>query len=383
MVNPEWADLDQGLFSISVAAELAGLHPQTLRIYEREGLLDPVRSAGGTRRYSRNDITRLHEICTLTGDGLNVAGIRRVLELQEETQRLKAELARLKHASRGQPPADRAGSGQHLLDRLPGDAHLAGDVGLGETVRGQAADQVTALGVQLLRQPEVLQRLRADLLETAERFLVGIGFWVLSHEPSLTTPCCQCQPLVVTSGGRLGLACPLPAGQPRAYSTCRHDTAQTLRLSSLDVPSSRRRGPRRRGPFWQQPARSVPSLWPGGLMSGSRRPATAPGRVSYDDGVLRISRRAGARLVLAGEIDEETYPALVSSLGEVAAGAAEVHIDLSAVRYCDLAGLRAMIRLAGPGRRRVVLHGIPEQLDEVLRVLGWDGTPGLIVHRPA
>ncbi len=103
MVNPEWADLDQGLFSISVAAELAGLHPQTLRIYEREGLLDPVRSAGGTRRYSRNDITRLHEICTLTGDGLNVAGIRRVLELQEETQRLKAELARLKHASRGQP----------------------------------------------------------------------------------------------------------------------------------------------------------------------------------------------------------------------------------------------------------------------------------------
>ncbi len=84
-------------------------------------------------------------------------------------------------------------------------------------------------------------------------------------------------------------------------------------------------------------------------MSGSRRPATAPGRVSYDDGVLRISRRAGARLVLAGEIDEETYPALVSSLGEVAAGAAEVHIDLSAVRYCDLAGLRAMIRLAGPG----------------------------------
>jgi len=104
MVNPDWADLDKGLFSISVAAELAGLHPQTLRIYEREGLLDPGRSPGGTRRYSQNDITRLHEICALTGDGLNVAGIRRVLELQEETRQLKAEVVRLRQARRGQQP---------------------------------------------------------------------------------------------------------------------------------------------------------------------------------------------------------------------------------------------------------------------------------------
>jgi MerR family transcriptional regulator, heat shock protein HspR len=96
MVNPGWADLDRGLFSISVAAELAGLHPQTLRIYEREGLLDPARSAGGTRRYSRRDIERLAEICTLTADGLNLAGIRRVLELQEETRQLQAELAQLR-----------------------------------------------------------------------------------------------------------------------------------------------------------------------------------------------------------------------------------------------------------------------------------------------
>ena len=86
MVSPGWADLDRGLFSISVAAELAGLHPQTLRIYEREGLLDPARSAGGTRRYSRRDIDRLQEICALTADGLNLAGIRRVLQLQEETR---------------------------------------------------------------------------------------------------------------------------------------------------------------------------------------------------------------------------------------------------------------------------------------------------------
>jgi MerR family transcriptional regulator/heat shock protein HspR len=96
MVSPGWGDLDRGLFSISVAAELAGLHPQTLRIYEREGLVDPERSAGGTRRYSRNDISRLQEICALTADGLNLAGIRRILELQEETRRLRAELAALR-----------------------------------------------------------------------------------------------------------------------------------------------------------------------------------------------------------------------------------------------------------------------------------------------
>jgi MerR family transcriptional regulator/heat shock protein HspR len=57
------------------------------------------RSQGGTRRYSRNDVLRLQEICTLTGEGLNMAGIRRVLQLQEETRRLRAEIARLKKLS--------------------------------------------------------------------------------------------------------------------------------------------------------------------------------------------------------------------------------------------------------------------------------------------
>jgi MerR family transcriptional regulator/heat shock protein HspR len=95
VVSPGWSDLDRGLFSISVAAELAGLHPQTLRIYEREGLIDPARSSGGTRQYSRRDIDRLRVICGLSADGLNLAGIRRVLELQEETRRLQAELAAL------------------------------------------------------------------------------------------------------------------------------------------------------------------------------------------------------------------------------------------------------------------------------------------------
>ena len=103
MVTPDWSDLDHGLFSISVAAELAGLHPQTLRLYEREGLLAPARSPGGTRRYSRNDIGRLQQICHLSDDGLNMAGIRRVLELMEETRQLQAEIARLKQAGRGSP----------------------------------------------------------------------------------------------------------------------------------------------------------------------------------------------------------------------------------------------------------------------------------------
>jgi MerR family transcriptional regulator/heat shock protein HspR len=106
MVNPGWADPDRSLFSISVAAELAGLHPQTLRIYEREGLLDPARSAGGTRWYSRRDIDRLAEICALAADGLNLTGIRRVLQLQEETRELQAELARLRRLA-GQQPATR------------------------------------------------------------------------------------------------------------------------------------------------------------------------------------------------------------------------------------------------------------------------------------
>jgi len=111
MVNPGWADLDRGLFGISVAAELAGLHPQTLRIYEREGLLDPARSAGGTRRYSRRDIDRLQQICALTADGLNLAGIRRVLQLEEETRRLQAELARLRKLAGEQPVIRPTGTG--------------------------------------------------------------------------------------------------------------------------------------------------------------------------------------------------------------------------------------------------------------------------------
>lgn len=86
----------RAVFVISVAAELAGMHPQTLRIYERKGLIDPFRTPGGTRRYSHEDIERLQLIQEMTAEGMNLEGVRRVLVLQEENRRLKKKLDRLR-----------------------------------------------------------------------------------------------------------------------------------------------------------------------------------------------------------------------------------------------------------------------------------------------
>jgi MerR family transcriptional regulator/heat shock protein HspR len=91
----------QAVYVISVAAELAGMHPQTLRIYERKGLLEPARTAGGNRRYSDEDIERLRRISELAARGMNLAGIRRVMELEEEVKRLRAELDEALAAARG------------------------------------------------------------------------------------------------------------------------------------------------------------------------------------------------------------------------------------------------------------------------------------------
>lgn len=84
----------QAVYVISVAAELAGMHPQTLRIYERRGLVQPARTQGGNRRYSDADIERLQRISDLAEQGMNLEGIRRVMELELENQRLRNELAR-------------------------------------------------------------------------------------------------------------------------------------------------------------------------------------------------------------------------------------------------------------------------------------------------
>lgn len=82
----------RAVYVISVAAELAGVHPQTLRIYERKGLLDPSRTVGGSRRYSEADIAQLRRILDLTNAGLNLEGVRRVIELEAEVDRLRAEV---------------------------------------------------------------------------------------------------------------------------------------------------------------------------------------------------------------------------------------------------------------------------------------------------
>lgn len=86
-------DRSMAVYVISVAAELAGVHPQTLRIYERKGLLGPARTLGGSRRYSDHDIETLRRIQDLTSAGLNLEGVRRVIELEAEISRLRQELA--------------------------------------------------------------------------------------------------------------------------------------------------------------------------------------------------------------------------------------------------------------------------------------------------
>ena len=86
---------DRAIYIISVAAELAGVHPQTLRIYERKGLLTPQRTRGNTRRYSERDIARLRRIQELTQQGLNLAGVMKVLELEDELDAAQERNAQL------------------------------------------------------------------------------------------------------------------------------------------------------------------------------------------------------------------------------------------------------------------------------------------------
>jgi MerR family transcriptional regulator/heat shock protein HspR len=89
----------QAVYVISVAAELAGMHPQTLRIYERRGLVQPARTQGGNRRYSDADIETLQRISDLAEQGMNLEGIRRVMELEHENARLRDELATARAAA--------------------------------------------------------------------------------------------------------------------------------------------------------------------------------------------------------------------------------------------------------------------------------------------
>ncbi len=85
----------EAVFVISVAAELTGVHPQTLRIYERRGLIEPFRTPGGTRRYSRADLDRLELIQALTEAGLNLEGVKRVMKLEEEIEEMRRDVAEM------------------------------------------------------------------------------------------------------------------------------------------------------------------------------------------------------------------------------------------------------------------------------------------------
>lgn len=109
----------------------------------------------------------------------------------------------------------------------------------------------------------------------------------------------------------------------------------------------------------------------------------------YDDGVLRITNTDDPPgLAIVGEIDESTYDGLIGALGKFAHGPGEVHVSMGGVSYCDLAGLRAIVCVTGADDdargdgRRVVLHEVPPQLAAVLRIVGWDSTPGLAMGQP-
>lgn len=98
------------------------------------------------------------------------------------------------------------------------------------------------------------------------------------------------------------------------------------------------------------------------------------------DDVLRITKSEHVPgLIIAGEIDESTYPYLLQSLATVGRRG-DVHVDLSGVEFCDLAGLRAIVTLAeadADSGRRVILHAMPSRLQRLLQILGWDTLPGL------
>lgn len=86
------------VFAIAAAAELAGMHPQTLRQYDRIGLVSPQRTRGNTRRYSLHDVTQLREVARLSAEGLSLEGIRRVLQLEDRVQELEDHIRQLERA---------------------------------------------------------------------------------------------------------------------------------------------------------------------------------------------------------------------------------------------------------------------------------------------
>ena len=95
-MNREQGDVELALYVISVAAELSGLHPQTLRQYDRIGLVSPSRARGRGRRYSLRDIALLRNVSRMVGEGINLAGIKRIIELESAMSHMAIEVAKLR-----------------------------------------------------------------------------------------------------------------------------------------------------------------------------------------------------------------------------------------------------------------------------------------------
>ena len=144
MADRDDSDRNRGVYMISVAAELAGMHPQTLRIYESRGLITPKRSPKNTRLYSQEDVDRLRRIQELTSElGMNLAGVEKVFELEEEMTRLRRRLRNLeRHAERAQQELEaeldrvrRSLKAELVPYEPPGQALMPARAGDGEAVR--------------------------------------------------------------------------------------------------------------------------------------------------------------------------------------------------------------------------------------------------------
>ena len=155
----------QAVYVISVAAELAGMHPQTLRIYERRGLVNPARTQGGNRRYSDADIEILRRISELAESGMNLEGIRRVMELEVENARLRDEVIALR-AETAQAHAEAERRGLVRPARTEGGNRRYSDIDIERLRRISelAAEGMNLEGIRRVMELELEnERLKAEL----------------------------------------------------------------------------------------------------------------------------------------------------------------------------------------------------------------------------
>ncbi len=281
-------DANRAVYVISVAAELAGVHPQTLRIYERKGLLDPARTGGGSRRFCERDLDRLRHIQELTATGLNLEGVRRVLELE-------AELARLRERARGRA-GGRARRGRGDAPPVPARPGAGAPVSRCRTGPGGATKgEATAPGHENERRPDERDGTMAIDPErwtnkTKAAFSAATGHAASSNNPEVTPahlldallqqPETMTRPLL--SAGR---------GRPRRAG------GQGARPAPAPAPGQRRR---RAGALARRPRRprggGPEPPRPGRRLRLGRAPPAGPGRPDRRDqgrAVDRAAERAG------------------------------------------------------------------------------------------